>query len=131
MISRGSPPFIMIQRSKFSEISDRALEDGDLRGGIAGGVEFRANLVLEVGRIADAVDQEIEKALGRKQALRFELLNGFVAHRDVGAAKMEHDIVVAALTDTLEPKPLHDGTSQAGGKAPIVDKFTSGTQGRR
>jgi len=38
---------------------------------------------------------------------------------------MEHYIVVAALTDAFEPKPLHDCTSWANDKGLIVDNFLS------
>lgn len=98
----GSPPFIMIQRSKFSEISDRALEDGDLRGGIAGGVEFRADLVFEVGGIADLIDQHIKEAIGGQQAAALELLDGLIGNRNVGAADVENDIVMSVFADPLK-----------------------------
>ena len=65
-MSRGNHQFNI---QNFSEIPDRPLEDGNLRGGIAGGLEFRANLILQVGRIADLVDEDIKESFGGKQAL--------------------------------------------------------------
>ena len=93
------------------QLSDRSLEDRDLRHRIARTFQFFADLILEVGGIADAIDQKIEEPFGGKQALRFELFDGFIADGHIGAAEMEHDIVVAALTDAFEAKSLHDVTS--------------------
>ena len=89
----------------------RALEDRNLRHRVARALEFFADLVFQVGGVADAIDQKIEEPLGREQTLRFELFDGFVAHGHVGAPEMEHDIIVAALTDAFEAKPLHDSPS--------------------
>ena len=43
------------------EVADGALEDSDLRHRIAGGFQFCADLLFEVGGVPDAVDQEVEK----------------------------------------------------------------------
>lgn len=85
------------------QFADGALEDGDLRDRIAGALQFFADLVLQVGRVADAVDEEIKKSFCRKETLCFELFNGFIAYRDIRAAQVKHYIVVPALPDAFEP----------------------------
>ena len=85
------------------QFSDRALEHGDLGGGIAGGFQFVAHLIFEVGGIPDTVEEEIQESLGRQQALFLELLDGVVAHRHVCAADVEDHIVVTASGDPLKP----------------------------
>lgn len=42
-----------------SEFSDGSLQHGDLRRWISRHLQFVANLILQVGRIADTVDEEI------------------------------------------------------------------------
>ena len=51
------------------EVADGALEDGNLRDRIARRFQFGANLILEVGRIPDSIDEQIEESLGRQQTL--------------------------------------------------------------
>ena len=72
------------------EFADSALQDGDLCHGIAGGFQLGADLVFEIGRVADAVDEEIKKALGGQQALGPEFFDRVVADRNIGAADVEH-----------------------------------------
>jgi len=86
------------------------LENGDLRDWITGRFQFRPNLVLEVGRVTDTVDEEIEEAFGGEQALGFEFFDGFIADGDIGAAEVEHHIVVAALADPFKTQSLHSIT---------------------
>jgi hypothetical protein len=45
------------------EFADGALKNGNLRHGIAGGLQFCADLLFEVGGVPHAVNQEVEKAL--------------------------------------------------------------------
>lgn len=84
------------------QFADGALQDGDLCHGIAGGFQLGADLVLEVRGIADAVDEEIEEALGGQQALGPEFFDGVVADRNVGASDVEHHVVVTTLADAFE-----------------------------
>lgn len=113
-VRRGGQTSENAARGQFQQalqFSNRALENGDLCHRITGALQFSADLILQIGRIADAIDQKIEEPFSRKQALRFELFDGFIAHRHVRAAKVKHDIVVAALTDALKTEPFHHGTS--------------------
>ena len=43
------------------QVADGALKNRDLRHRIAGGFQFCADLIFEVGGVPDAVDQEVEK----------------------------------------------------------------------
>ena len=86
----------------FLQFADGALEDGDLRHRVAGCLEFFADHVLEVGRIADTVDQEVQEPFGRQQALAFEFLDRFVAHRHIAAADVKHQVIVLSFADALE-----------------------------
>ena len=90
-------------RPRESKLSDRALEDGDLRGGITRRFQFVADLILQVGRIAYAVDEEIQKSFGRQQALLLEFFYGVVAHRNIRTADVKDHIVVASIGDPLKP----------------------------
>ena len=84
------------------EFSDGALEDGDLRDGIAGGFQFGADLFFEVGGVSDAVDQKVEKPFDRDEALGLEFFYGLIGDGHVAAPHVEHHIVVAVLPDALE-----------------------------
>jgi hypothetical protein len=48
------------------EVADGALEDCYLRHRIAGGFQFCADLLFEVGGVPNAVDQEVEKPFNRE-----------------------------------------------------------------
>ena len=85
------------------ELSNRALQDGHLSHGVAGGLEFRADLFFKVVGIADLVDEQVEKTFGGQQALRLELVEGLVAHRHIAAADVENDVVVAIPPEPFEP----------------------------
>lgn len=85
------------------QISNRPLEDGNLRHRIAGGFEFCADLLFEVGGIPDAVDQEVEKPFDGKETLFLEFFHDFIGDGHVAAPHVEHHIVVAVFPDALEP----------------------------
>src|SRR6476659_28813 len=89
------------------QFADGALKDRNLRHRIPRTLQLFADLILQVGRVADTIDQKIQEPLGWKQTLCFEIFNGFVADGHIGPAEMEHHIVVASLTDAFEPEPLH------------------------
>ena len=85
------------------EFPNRALEDGHLGHGVAGGLEFPADLFFEVVGVADFVDEEVEKTLGGQEALRLQFVDGLVAHRHIARADVENDVVVAIPPEPFEP----------------------------
>jgi hypothetical protein len=64
--------------------------------------DFSSSRILEVGRIADTVDQEVQEPFGRQQALAFEFLDRLVAHRHIAAADVKHHVIVLSFADALE-----------------------------
>ena len=85
------------------EFPDGALQDGHLGHGVAGGLEFRADLFFEVVRVADFFDEEVEETFRGQQGLRLQFVDGFVTHRHVAAADVENDVVVAIPPEPFEP----------------------------
>ena len=85
-----------------SEVSDGPLEDGDLRRGIAGGFEFRTDLVLQIGGIADLVEQNIKEAFGGQQTVFLKLFDRLITDRNIGAADVENKIVMTVFSNPLE-----------------------------
>ncbi len=84
------------------EFSNGPLENRNLRDRVARALQFCSNLVFKVGRIADAVDEEIEKSFGREQALGLEVFHGVVTHRHIRAADVKDHIIVTLSADTLK-----------------------------
>ena len=84
------------------KVSDRPLEDGDLRRGIAGGFEFRANLFFQIGGIADLVEQDIKEAFGGQEAVSLKFFDRLITDRYVGAADVENKIVMSVFSNPLE-----------------------------
>lgn len=97
--------------SHWLQFSDRPLQNGDLRGRVACRFQLVADLILQVGGIADAVDEEVKKAFGRQQALFLELVDSLVAHGHIGAADMEDHVVVASFRNPLKSQALHRSSS--------------------
>ena len=64
--------------------------------------QFRADLIFEVGGVADAVDEEVEEAFGGKQALSLQFFNGLIADRHIGTADVEYHIVMTAFSDPFK-----------------------------
>ena len=104
------------------QLPNRALQHGDLGGRVARRLQFVADLVLEVGGIADAVDEEVEEALGRQQTLFLEFVDGLITDGDVRAADMEDHVVVASCRYPLESQPLHRLLLTSSTKGSILDK---------
>ncbi len=84
------------------EVADGALEDGNLRNRIAGVLEFRADLLFEVGGIADLIDEDLEETFGGEQTIALQLIHGLITDRDIGAADVKNEIVVSASSDPLK-----------------------------
>ena len=93
-----------------------ALEYGDLRVGVAVGLEFGADLFLEIRGVAYFFDKNFEKTFGRQEGLTLQRVERLVAHRHVGGADVQHDVVVAVGADPFEPQALfvHGDPPKAG-----------------
>jgi hypothetical protein len=84
------------------EVAYGALKDGNLRHRIAGRFQFCANLLFEVGGVAHAVDQEVEKPFDWYQALGLKLFHDIIADGHVAAPHVEYHIVVTIFPDAFE-----------------------------
>ena len=89
------------------QFADRALEHRNLRDRIARGLEFRADLVLEIGGVTDLVQEQVKEAFGGQQTLGLQVVDGFIADRDVGAADVENDVVVSVASEPFESESLN------------------------
>ena len=107
------------------ELANRALQNGNLCRGIARRLQFVADLILEVRGIADTVDEEVEEAFCRQEALLLELVDGLVTHGDVCAADMEDHVVVAPCRNPLKSQALHRFLLESLTKGLILDKVES------
>src|SRR5207249_6222995 len=89
------------------EIADEALQDGYLGDGVAGVFQLGSDLLFEVGRIADFLDEEFQEALRRQEAVGLQFSQGLIADGHVGAADVADDVIMTPVPDPFEPQPFH------------------------
>ena len=89
------------------ELAEGALDDRNLRDGVAGGFQFVLDLIPQVGRVPDFVEQDVEKAFRGEEALSPQFLDRVVTHRHVGTPDVEDHVIVLIPANAFEPQPFH------------------------
>lgn len=96
-------PGLWRPRSDGLEIADEPLQDDHLGDGVAGVFQLGSDLLFEVGRIADFLDQELQEALSWQETVGLQFSQGLIADGHVSAADVADDVIMPPVPEPFEP----------------------------